>query len=294
MPLEESNRASVSTDNSFPFTMFTITEKQCVPPGPGFHYLHWHEDLQFTLVTKGNVLLQVDGADYRLAAGDSIFINSGFLHMTSEITRGGEYLSFNFPSRFLSFFPGSGPEQDYVLPFTGNYRFPARRFDGSGGFGQELSARLYSLAELCRSNVYGKSYEIAVKTAELWLFMIREIHGSLPKDGQLRIHSQQKLQSMLSFIHQNYAGDITLSEIASAAHVSAGDCCRTFKKVLHVTPYRYLLWYRIQKSADLLRETGDSVAKIAGMTGFNDSSHFIQCFKRQLGQTPLKYRRQFH
>ena len=270
--------------------MYTVTESVCTPPGPGYRYLHWHEDLQFTLVRNGSCTIQVNGVPYTLHAGEAIFINSGSLHMTSQIHSGGTYVSFNFPSRFLSFFPGSRLEQDYVLPFVSNYRFPARQFFPSILWEQELILKLCDLCELCASDTYAKEYAIALKTAELWLHFIRHIYGELPKVTASIAHNQEKMQSMLALIHKNYASDLSLNDIAKAAHISPGDCCRSFKKVLHTTPYRYLLEFRILKSADLLKETSHSVAEVAGMAGFNDSSHFIQFFKRQMGMTPSEYR----
>lgn len=288
---DKSYRTQVSPNESFPFTMFTICETHCSPPGPGYHYLHWHEELQFTFVTRGTIAIQVNGTEYELKSKDAIFINSGFLHMTSRISPEGEYISFNFPSRFLSFFFGSELEQDYVIPFTSNYRFPVVLFEADGSWKESLVEKLEALTDLCKSEVYGKNYEIAIRTADIWLTMIRHTKDNLPAQNPSSVHMQEKLQYMLSFIHHNYAKDIALEDIADAAHVSPGDCCRSFKKVLHITPYKYLLHFRILKSADLLKETGFSVAEIAGMVGFNDSSHFIQFFKKQMSLTPTAYRK---
>lgn len=288
-----SYRANVSPDDAFPFTMFTIRKESCTPPGPGYHYLHWHEDLQFTLVTKGHLILHVDGNAHELYTRDAVFINSGYLHMTSNLSTGGEYISFNFPSRFLSFFFGSNIEQNYVLPFTSNYRFPSKLFRSKNGWEEILIQKLEQLASLYSSDIYARDYEITLKASEIWLYMIRHLKDGLPSPNHMVIRNQEKMQSMLSFIHNNYDKDISLNDIAASAHVSTGECCRAFKKVLHITPYGYLLQFRILKSADLLKETNLTVSEIAGATGFNDSSHFIQLFRRQMHQTPGAYRLQF-
>ena len=96
---------------------------------------------------------------------------------------------------------------------------------------------------------------------------------------------------MLAFIHGNYMKEISLQDITQSSHISIGECCRCFKNTLHITPYGYLINFRINKSADLLKETNYSVTTIAGMVGFNDSSHFIQLFKRKMNVTPNEYKK---
>ena len=84
---------------------------------------------------------------------------------------------------------------------------------------------------------------------------------------------------MLSFIHDNYMNPIRLREIAAAASVSEGECCRCFRDMIRKSPNQYLVAYRISRGTEIAQETG-----------FNDASHFIQYFKRQTGMTPKEYR----
>lgn len=85
---------------------------------------------------------------------------------------------------------------------------------------------------------------------------------------------------MLSFIHQNYSDNITLQEIAAIAHLSISECTRSFKRTIHMTPYDYLIKYRIKKSSELLISTDSTITEIAHRVGFNHVNHFIQSFKK--------------
>lgn len=42
-------------------------------------YLHWHQEFEFFVVTKGSMLFRVDEREYMLRKGDGIFINSNQL-----------------------------------------------------------------------------------------------------------------------------------------------------------------------------------------------------------------------
>jgi AraC-like DNA-binding protein len=272
--------------------MFTVNSNDFIPPGPGYQYLHWHEDLQFTLVTRGSVTIQVNGTNYDLNRGEAIFINSGLLHMTNHISVEGEYISFNFPAKLLSFFYGSQLEMDYVLPFTSNYRFKVKLFNNSTKWEESIVNSLWDLISLCKAeNVYGKNYEIVIRLTQIWLLLIRNVKDTLEKTSKTFIKKQENLQTMLAFIHSNYMKEISLKDIADTSNISSGECCRCFKNTLHITPYEYLIHFRINKGADLLKETNFSVTTIAGMVGFNDSSHFIQLFKKIMHVTPNEYKK---
>lgn len=289
---EELHKTSLYGDDKFPFMMFTVNCNECIPPGPGYHYLHWHEDLQFTLVTRGTVSIQINGSNYNLNTGEAIFINSGLLHITNHISEDGDYVSFNFSAKLLSFFYGSQLEMDYVLPFTSNYCFTVKLFRSEIEWEAVIINNLRDLVSLCKSkNVYGKNYEIAVRLTQIWLLLIRNVKDTLGKTSKTFIKRQENLQTMLEFIHKNYMKEISLKDIADRSHISSGECCRCFKNTLHITPYEYLINYRINKGADLLKETSYSVTTIAGIVGFNDSSHFIQLFKKVMHVTPNEYKK---
>lgn len=278
-------------DPSFPFGIFTINEKRCSPPGPKYNYLHWHEDLQFTIVTKGSVTMTVNGKNYRLETNDAIFINSGLLHMTNHISKNGEYVSFNFPTKMLSIIYGSKLESDYVLNFTMNYNLPAIPLTSDVQWQHEIINMLLSLYEFCKfSDVYGKEYEIALRLEYLWLIFIRNVKDYMHFSSKTFLRKQEYMQIMLSFIHENYTQEINLEDISKSAHISESQCCRLFKNILNTSPYEYLINYRINKSIDLLKETNMSITEIAIYVGFNDCSHFIQLFKKHTSKTPKNYR----
>lgn len=277
--------------SDFPFVMFTINEKECIPQGPGYQYLHWHEDLQFTVVTRGSVSIKVNGVNYNLKTNDAIFINSGLLHMTNHIKGGGEYISFNFPTRLLSFIYGSRLETDYVLHFTMNYSLPAILLSDEVPWQKKLIKMLLNLKKIYESKeVYAREYEISSYLTYIWLQFIRNVKGISHSSSKTFIRKQEYMQMMLAFIHNNYMNKVSLLEIADSVHISKGECCRLFKKTLNISPYEYLIKYRINKSIDLLKETNLLITEIATSVGFDDSSYYIKLFKKYTKETPKSYR----
>ncbi len=96
----------------------------------------------------------------------------------------------------------------------------------------------------------------------------------------------------LKFIHENYPSDLSLADIAGAAHLSTYHLTRVFKKSTGVSPHQYLVQVRVNSARSLLTAgAGDrSLAEIAAAVGFADQSHLTRHFKRVLGVTPKQLR----
>ena len=95
---------------------------------------------------------------------------------------------------------------------------------------------------------------------------------------------------MLIYIHTHYADELSLKDIADAGTMSIAQCNRCFNKMLNVTPYEYLIQYRLQNATNLLKDTTLNVTEISEIVGFNNVTHFIQSFKKVYGISPKKYR----
>ena len=95
---------------------------------------------------------------------------------------------------------------------------------------------------------------------------------------------------MCDYIHKNYAEKISLNDIANSAFVSKGECCRIFKRVLQLSPFQYLVRYRLKLSVQMLSETDYSIAQIAQQVGFCSSSYYTKCFRKEYNCAPHRYR----
>lgn len=94
-----------------------------------------------------------------------------------------------------------------------------------------------------------------------------------------------------AFLHDNYARNVSLQELADLAHLSTFHLSRAFRKAIGVPPHVYQIQVRIERAKTLLA-CGTSPASVAAAVGFYDQSHFGQHFKRLVGVTPGAYARQ--
>lgn len=94
------------------------------------------------------------------------------------------------------------------------------------------------------------------------------------------------------YIENHFKENLTLDDLAAAAHVSKYYLVHSFTKEYGTSPINYLLTCRIQESLYLLSRTRLSLSQISGMLGFSSPSYFSQSFRRIQGISPMEYRKQ--
>lgn len=98
------------------------------------------------------------------------------------------------------------------------------------------------------------------------------------------------LRKMVSFIHENYKNTVTLNDISASANIGKSKCCNLFQSHVHQTPFEFLNLYRLEKSAELLKNTDLPITIIAMDCGFNHASYYSKLFLQYYHCTPSKYR----
>jgi AraC-like DNA-binding protein len=102
---------------------------------------------------------------------------------------------------------------------------------------------------------------------------------------------KKDIDNVVGFIHTHYSETINLEDMLSLIHVSKFYFFKIFKYYLGVSPYDYLLHYRITQAKILLRETSKPIGEISLNVGFKSDSQFIKHFKKITHITPLQYRK---
>jgi AraC-like DNA-binding protein len=101
----------------------------------------------------------------------------------------------------------------------------------------------------------------------------------------------RRLGRALAFMESRPSEPLTVTEIAKAAHSSAGHLHALFQGELGRTPMQHLADIRLDHAMKLLRESDLSVATIATAAGYGDQSALTRALRRRRGITPAGYRR---
>jgi len=103
--------------------------------------------------------------------------------------------------------------------------------------------------------------------------------------------AQSVVERAKKYILDHYQEEIRLETVAKAVHLSPNYLSALFKKTTGCSFARYLTKVRIAKAKELLENTSLSITDIALEVGFNDPAYFTAVFKRDVGITPLGYRK---
>lgn len=101
-----------------------------------------------------------------------------------------------------------------------------------------------------------------------------------------------QIDGVVNYIRQHHRRKLSVVELADHAGISARQLHRRFQEVFGMNVQEFVNKTRIQAACDELLNSHRSIAAIAIEFGFCDQSAFTQQFKKQLGITPHKFRRQ--
>ncbi len=96
------------------------------------------------------------------------------------------------------------------------------------------------------------------------------------------------LQELIRWTNENFNRKITIDEAAAMTGYSKFHFCSRFKALTGMTYMNYLNSVRISRACLMLRN-GDAVQTVGRSCGYENSSHFIQIFKRIRHMTPYQY-----
>lgn len=93
------------------------------------------------------------------------------------------------------------------------------------------------------------------------------------------------------YIEEHLNEKLTVTALCKHFYTEHHDMCELFRSNFNETPQTYISKKRLQRAKFLLTSTEKSVREIAEEVGQSDYSYFIQTFKKQVGLSPLKYRK---
>lgn len=255
-----------------------------------FHCIewHWHTEFEFVYVETGTVYFGISDKQFALSEGQGVFINSKILH---RYFSQGNAIVPNFV--LMPYFIAAQDSliyQKYVLPIMASpmdYQI----------FSQDIpwQAEVLSLmremmvaqekasdVELVNSYLIQKIWHILYQNTDVEYMGKKENYSA---------SSQARLQLMMQYIHQKFAYNISLSDIADQAKVSKSTALNLFQRYLGISPVTYLVNYRLQEAAKLLASTEKKVTVISKDTGFDSVDYFCKAFKKYYKLTPTEYRK---
>lgn len=256
---------------------------------------HWHNEFEFALVLKGRVEYRLTQGKHECAPkilrqGEGVFVNSKALHMARQLEPGTQMFDCEFPPSFFSLQPSGPIYKKNILPII-KLPVPGIYFSSQNEKERVILDALYELHELS-PHILGYELKCIELISRIWcqLLTLMSNMKDFPEIESSELLKEQRIRSMLSYIHTHCGEDISVGTIADSANVSRSECFRCFNEIIRKTPMEYLCEYRLSRAAQLLAGTDETVFHISYSCGFNSPSYFSKLFKEKCGMSPGQFR----
>jgi AraC-like DNA-binding protein len=119
--------------------------------------------------------------------------------------------------------------------------------------------------------------------------VIHDLCDAVQKPTSAR--KEQRLDRAVAHIHRHYAEPLRQSAVARVAGFAPNYFSTLFKKREGMTFEVYLCRLRIERAKQLLANSELALRRVAELAGFGTRHYFARVFRREVGVTPLAYRR---
>ena len=117
-------------------------------------------------------------------------------------------------------------------------------------------------------------------------------HAFIERQGN--VYLDREILELQQWLHQNCAQAVPLGELAERFNMSVRTMHRRFQAATGQTPGRWLNSRRLERARELLRATTLPVSAVAVRCGFHSAGYFAACFRRDMGMSPLTWRKRLH
>jgi AraC-type DNA-binding domain-containing proteins len=286
----DKNKKETTKHGSFEFPLAIYTT-QINKNILGFIDWHWHEELQFCIITKGIVDFSVNGDSLILYEGDGLFINKEQLHKAKNYhDTDSSYMCLDFHSNLISSFAGSIINTKYIQSYADNSAIKYCILKNNIDWQSIILKKLLIIYQEYNNKEIGFELQIFISLLEVWQILLKSYFITFPNNEFSNGNS--RIKKIIDYINNHYMEKIELTDLANEVNLSKSACCREFKRHMKCNIFEYIINYRLLISTKFLLTTNESITNIAYQCGFGSTSYFIEKFKKQTGVSPFVYRKE--
>lgn len=272
-------KTTYSDDFPINITIANITE----------YPLHYHQDIEFVCVLKGEITLKNGCCTYSLKSGD-IFTNSGHeVHgmassdpdnVVALIQISNRYFSQYFPTLSKSCYRTYSNKskskkhdklQEMILAILLQYSIKSPKYK---------TECIYAMIDVI-------SY--LEKVFNLFAFNGKTI-VNFENNNQITI---DRISRITRYIYEHYSEKITLDELCEMEHLSKFYLSHIIKNYTGMNFREFLCFARVEWSEIPLLDSNKKISQIARDVGFSTTSYYESYFEKWFGHSPAAHRQMY-
>lgn len=235
----------------------------------GFSSRSVRNDYYMMYILKGSMNIEFDEFKGVISAGDLLIMRPGTEYIYyAEKGDGINYLWLHFT--------GSNAEK-----MIQNVSVPLNNICCCGQIGSMVEYWKKMFHEFVLNDKYFTQMTTTLFTEILTVFS-RRIND---------FNEKNRLLKSVLYIHENYRKKINVSFLASMENLSESHYRTVFARLFGESPIEYITARRIEAAEYMLENSDKKLTEISTLVGYNDVYYFGRQFKRKLGISPGKYRK---
>ena len=280
-------------ENAHPVALRSIRgDQHHQHPGDLTDVEHWHDFAELVIISEGYGVHSIDGIDYPVSAGD-IFVFQGKTKHHFKERHGLNMHNIMYDNRrlqhsFKNLQGDAGYNAMFLLEpaYRRRHRFKSRL---------RISRRSLAHVETIVHKIQDEQEQQLAGNDTLMLSMLLELivffSRQYSKVDIPQAKALYRIGKIIGRLETQYKKDWNITQLSKVAAMSKSSLIVAFKDATGYSPIDYLIRIRLQKAAELLIETEESLGEIAVQCGFHDSNYLTRQFRRVYNLTPRQFRK---
>ncbi len=260
---------------------------------------HTHGFLELEYVISGEGIHQVGGAEIPVSSGYAFFTNFGTPHCFLSADENNPITLYNcvftpesLKGAGLDFREFAAVANDMLYQIIFPQEFKNTPFLSVFDSDLKLKRLFGTMYQEYTQAQGGYNSVLLGCLMQLLVYFMRGYERQNVAVNHAKAAQAKYIAGVMKYIENNYAEKISLQELARIALLSPNHLCKVFKEAAGITVSEYIQKLRLDKACRLLSDTDMTLAEIAVEVGYQDVGYLRRMFKKELGQTPSKYRAQ--
>ncbi len=251
-----------------------------------------HDHYEMVYIKKGTATFMIDGIDVNMVPNSLVIIKPQKFHKFTVRSENCELIVLYFKLRQQKEGVASHASLHDFVEYIEDESVGSHVYLKLGKKNDIIHVIKRILRERMKLQVWG-DFLSCLLAMELFVLLSRTLKQEWEqsaKNRNLKLH--ELLNIAKEYIDNNYAKDLTLSQVAKYIYLSDSYFAHSFKDKFGISPKSYILKIRIEESKELLENTDMKIADVARAVGFSSQQRFNDIFRKYTLVTPLKFRQQ--
>ncbi len=252
---------------------------------------HYHNVIEIIYILEGEFVVTISDTKYTLQPGEMVLINSKEVHSVNVMDYGiHRSFAIKFLPETICSDSQSLMELKYVIPYLMSFSDFKTYYKKDEIENSVIKNCIDSIIKEDRERCCAYKFAIRIYISHLLLELIRKLNTVNPFVEEINDKIRKDFINIFHYISNHYAEKLTAVQIAKKFCLRQSNFSANFKKITGKSFNEYLNYVRICKAKRMLITSEKNIAEIAFSVGFSNTSYFINCFKTQMGMTPMGFK----